>query len=434
MKNEGESEGTVAGGYKFSDKNDYLCSLLNTYITQEDITMRTLKISERVHYIGVNDRTTTRFEGLWPLPSGVSYNSYLVHGSEKTAIVDGVELSHALRQIDQINAVAGGKHPDYLIINHMEPDHSGAIRLLRQAFPGLVIVGNAQTLAMVKGFYGVDDNTLAVKDGDVLDLGDVTLRFVLTPMVHWPETMMTYMEEERTLFSGDAFGCFGALNGAVIDEDMDTERYFPEMLRYYSNIVGKYGKFVQKALAKLQGVKVDTLCSTHGPVWRAQVARVIDLYDRLSRYEPMDNGVTIVYGSMYGNTELMAETAAEALAEAGIRDIAVFNASYTDPSFIIAEIFRHRGLVIASPAYSDTVFPPVAAIMEAIAVRGIKNREVILLGSHTWSQQAMNEMKSRIEACGIELAADAVSAKQAPDADSLAMCRAAATALAERLR
>ena len=173
--------------------------------------MRTSNISGKVYYIGVNDRTTSRFEGLWPLPLGVSYNSYLVDGGDKVAIIDGVEVSHALRQIDHIKSILGDRQPDYMVINHMEPDHSGAIRMLRQAFPGLTIVGNTQTLGMVRGFYGVDDNTLTVKDGETLDLGGATLRFALTPMVHWPETMMTYLEEEHTLFSGDAFGCFGAL-------------------------------------------------------------------------------------------------------------------------------------------------------------------------------------------------------------------------------
>ena len=217
--------------------------------------MRTVRISDRVHYIGVNDRTTTKFEGMWPLPLGVSYNSYIVEGSEKTAIIDGVEASRAMQHIDAIKQILGDRRPDYLVINHMEPDHSGAVRMLRQAFPGIVIVGNAMTLAFNRGYYGIDSQTLQVKDGDTLPLGgDTTLRFHLTPMVHWPETMVTYLEEEQTLFSGDAFGCFGALNGAVVDTDMNTARYFPEMVRYYTNIVGKYGQFVQKALKKLEGL------------------------------------------------------------------------------------------------------------------------------------------------------------------------------------
>lgn len=397
--------------------------------------MKTERISERIHYVGVNDRTTHRFEGMWPLPMGVSYNSYLIEGSEKCAIVDGVEVSHSLQLVDHINELLAGRKPDYLIINHMEPDHSGAIRILRNVYPDLIIVGNAQTLSMVKGFYGEEGGTLAVKDGDTLSLGpETTLQFALTPMVHWPETMMTYLCEEQTLFSGDGFGCFGALNGAVIDNEMDTERYFPEMVRYYSNIVGKYGTFVQRALKKLAGTELSTICPTHGPVWRSEIAKVVGLYDTLSRYEPLDNGVTIVYGSMYGNTELMAETAADALADAGIKEISVLNASVTDLSYIIADIFRHRGLVIASPTYSNTLFPPITAVMEAISIRGIQNREILTIGSHTWAHQAVYEMGRHLTDAKLTTITDPVIVKQAPDSDTLARIRAAATLLAQKLK
>lgn len=396
--------------------------------------MKVSRISDHIHYIGVNDRTTSRFEAMWPLPYGVSYNSYLITGADKTAIVDGVEACYALRQIEHIRDIIGDRKPDYLIINHMEPDHSGAIKMLRDAYPDIVIVGNAQTLAMVNGFYGVADKTLAVKDGDTLSLGaDVNLRFTLTPMVHWPETMMTYFVEEETLFSGDAFGCFGALAGAVVDSDMDTSRHFPEMVRYYSNIVGKYGLFVQKALRKFDNVAVRTLCTTHGPVWRDRISEVVGLYDRLSLYEPLDNGVTVIYGSMYGNTELMAETAAEALAEAGIREIDVHNASVSDLSFMLSDIFRHRGLVIAAPTYSDTLFPPVRNVMEAIATRGVKNRDVLLIGSCTWGQKAVGAMNSYIESIGAVNAAEPIAFKQAATAVQLQQCRDAAGALAAKL-
>lgn len=397
--------------------------------------MKTERISERIHYVGVNDRTTHRFEGMWPLPMGVSYNSYLIEGSEKCAIVDGVEVSHSLQLVDHINELLTGRKPDYLIINHMEPDHSGAIRILRNVYPDLIIVGNAQTLSMVKGFYGEEGGTLAVKDGDTLSLGpETTLQFALTPMVHWPETMMTYLREEQTLFSGDGFGCFGALNGAVIDNEMDTERYFPEMVRYYSNIVGKYGTFVQRALKKLAGTELSTICPTHGPVWRSEIAKVVGLYDTLSRYEPLDNGVTIIYGSMYGNTELMAETAADALADAGIKEISVLNASVTDLSYIIADIFRHRGLVIASPTYSNTLFPPITAVMEAISIRGIQNREILTIGSHTWAHQAVYEMGRHLTDAKLTTITDPVIVKQAPDSDTLARIRTAATTLAKKLK
>lgn len=396
--------------------------------------MNTARISDSVYYIGVNDRTTERFEAMWPLPSGVSYNSYLVVGPEKVAVIDGVEAAHASELIDHIRTLLGARQPDYLIINHMEPDHSGAIRILRQAYPDMTIVGNRITAEMVKGFYGLDRNVMTVSDGDVLPLGgDISLGFHLTPMVHWPETMMTYLGRERVLFSGDAFGCFGALNGAVIDCDMNTDRYFPEMVRYYSNIVGKYGAHVQKAFAKIKEVDVDAICSTHGPVWRERKEEVLALYDRLSRYEPLDNGVTVVYGSMYGNTARMAEAAAAALAQAGVKDISVHDASHSDLSFIISDIFRHRGLIIAAPTYSATLFPPVAAVIDAIVTRGVKNRSVGLVGSFTWAQQSAKIMASRLAEAGIDTVVPPVTVKQSAGEDALSEIRSMAAALASTL-
>ena len=374
--------------------------------------MQIRKISPSVSYIGVNDRSTTRFESMWPLPSGVSYNSYLVSGVEKTAIIDGVEASYAVDQISHIKALLCGRVPDYLVINHMEPDHSGSIRILRREWPGLTIVGNAQTLGMVKGFYGEEGNMLMVKDCDVLDLGGKSLRFRTTPMVHWPETMMTLLEEENVLFSGDAFGCFGALNGGVTDLEMDTDRYFPEMVRYYSNIVGKYGAFVQKAFAKLEGLKPAAICSTHGPVWIDRVADTMDMYDRLSRYESLDNGVTIVYGSMYGNTQHLVEAMAEGLAEGGVRDIAIYNAAKSELSDIIADSFRHKGLVVASPTYSEKVFPAVQTFLNAIETRGLKNRVTAAMGSFTWVAKAGPSIQAQLEAMGLAPIEPALLMKQ----------------------
>ena len=390
------------------------------------------QISENIYYIGVNDRTTARFEGLWPIPQGVSYNSYLVVGEEKTAIIDGVETSHAPAQIEAIRRILGDRRPDYLVINHMEPDHSGSIAMLRNAFPGLTVVGNAQTLAMVNGYYGIGCDTMAVKDGDSITLGsDVTLQFYLTPMVHWPETMMTHAVEARILFTGDAFGCFGALNGAVVDTDMDVEPYFPEMVRYYSNIVGKYGRFVMKAIEHVGGLDFNTVCSTHGPVWREHLGRVVDLYSALAAYKPIDEGATVIYGSMYGNTARMAEAVARGLAEGGVRRIAMHDVSVSDTSYIIADIFRHRRIVLAAPTYSDTLFPPMAAIIEAMATRGITNRKAALVGSYTWAPRALKAMTESLGRCNVEIVGEGLSLKQAPDGASLEACRELGRRLAE---
>lgn len=391
--------------------------------------MLTHKLSDHISYIGVNDRTTQRFEGLWPLPLGVSYNSYLVAGSEKVAIIEGVESTHAMEQIRLIKEMTGGRQPDYLIINHMEPDHSGSIAQLRQAFPDITIVGNAQTHTMIKGYYGDFDNTLTVKTGDTLPLGDVTLQFHLTPMVHWPETMMTYLVEEKTLFSGDAFGCFGALNGAVVDTDCNTDRYFPEMVRYYSNIVGKYGRFVQRALSSLSSLAVDTICSTHGPVWRERAKEVVALYDKLSAGKPLKpNAVTIVYGSMYGNSERIAEHVADSLAANGIRDIAMFNSSYAELSEMIAAAYANGALVIVSPTYNDGIYPPVNAFVQALSTRGLSGRHILLLGNHTWAPQSVKKMTEALAGCDLVVPADPIMIKYTlHDADLPSITAAAAT-------
>ncbi|MDE5774562.1 MAG: FprA family A-type flavoprotein [Muribaculaceae bacterium] len=396
--------------------------------------MLSAKISERVSYIGVNDRRTSRFEAMWPLPYGVSYNSYLVDGGDRVAIIDGVEVSRGLQQIAEIHRLLGDRRPDYLIINHMEPDHSGAIRLLRSEWPDIEIVASQQALKMIEGYYGVVERTRAVKDGDALTLGEnTTLRFHLTPMVHWPETMMTYLEEEETLFTGDAFGCFGALNGAVLDRDMDYARYMPEMVRYYSNIVGKYGMFVQRALKKLDGVKLSTLCTTHGPVWQENLQGVVELYDRLSRYEAMDDGVTIIYGSMYGNMEQLAEAAAEGLSSAGVRRIEMFNASTAEMSDILAAVFRHKGLVVAAPTYSDSLFPPVANALRAITLRGVKDRKVAVLGTCTWAERASGIMTKLLEDGGLSVYDKPFVIKHSPSEEDLEGCRAMMAAYASEI-
>ena len=392
-------------------------------------------ITEEIYYVGVNDRTTGRFEALWPLPLGVTYNSYIVKGSKKTALIDGVEISEACRLKKNIREIIGCEAPDYLVINHMEPDHSGSIGILRSFFPEMTIVGNAKTLEMVKGFYGIEDNVLKVADNDTLDLGSMTLSFHLTPMVHWPETMMTYVKEKSTLFTGDAFGCFGALNGAVVDSEMDTEPYIPEMYRYYSNIVGKYGVFVQKALAKLKGLDLAYICPTHGPVWHDQIGKVVDIYDRLSRYEG-ETGAVIVYGSMYGNTEDMAETIARRLAECGVKNIRMHNASFSHLSYILSDIFRYKGLIIGAPTYSNSLFPPIEALVQAIKTREIKNRVIATFGSHTWAPQSVKRMNRVLEEGKIKTADIApVEMKQAvTPATEKALCELAEAVADELLK
>ncbi|MDE6095024.1 MAG: FprA family A-type flavoprotein [Muribaculaceae bacterium] len=376
--------------------------------------MNIREITKDVLYVGVNDRNTDRFEGLWPLPFGVSYNSYIIKGAEKTALIDTVEIGTVRDYIHFVNSETDNKAPDYLVVNHMEPDHSGGIPVVLANYPAIKIVGNRQTISMVKGFYHVDDSRfIEVKDGDVLDLGGKTLKFYMTPMVHWPETMMTYVVEDGILFSGDAFGTFGALNGGVTDTEMETGWYWDEMYRYYTNIVGKYGKFVQKALEKTAGLEIKYICSTHGPVWHDEIGKVVAIYDRLSRYES-EPGVTIIYGSMYGNTAEVAEEIGRQLAARGVKNIKIHNASKSNLSYMIADAFRYEGLIVGSPTYSMHIFPPVEQFMIAMETREIKNKVLATFGSFTWASAASGKLKEYAEKMKLEVV-DSLDMKQSAD-------------------
>jgi len=378
------------------------------------------QITEDIFYVGVNDRQKHKFENMIPLPLGVSYNAYLIM-DQKTALVDTVDISMGDIFIDKIQSQLQGRALDYLIINHMEPDHSGSIRILRQYYPEIVIVGNSKTLSMLEGFYGVASNTKEIKDGEILSLGKHKLQFHLTPMVHWPETMMTFDQTAKVLFSGDAFGAFGTLDGTVMDTNMNIDRYWDEMIRYYANIVGKYGAAVQKALQKLTPIDIDIICSTHGPVWKEYISEVVDMYDQLSRYEGKE-GVVVVYGSMYGFTELMAETVAQGLAEAGIKDIIIHNVSKTDSSYILRDIFKYRGLIVGSPTYSNELYPEVESLLRKIEIRGVKNRIFGYFGSFTWAGAAVKRLSTFVESMKWVTAEIVVEEKQGLKVENYQAC------------
>ncbi|HLP05590.1 MAG TPA: FprA family A-type flavoprotein [Paludibacter sp.] len=378
------------------------------------------EIAKDIYYVGVNDRQKHKFENMLPLPYGVSYNSYLIM-DEKTALVDTVDMAKGDVFIDKIQSQLQGRSLDYLIINHMEPDHSGSIRLLRKYFPEITLVGNSKTLGMVEGFYGLDVNTKEIADGETLSLGKHKFQFYLTPMVHWPETMMTYEHSEKILFSGDAFGCFGNLDGAVLDSDMDIDKYWDEMIRYYANIVGKYGAAVQKALQKLTPLDIDIICSTHGPVWKEYIAEVVDMYDQLSRYNTQE-GVVIVYGSMYGNTELMAETVAQGVAQKGIKNIIVHNISKSDSSEILRDIFKYRGLIVGSPTYCNELYPEVESLLRKIETRGVKNHVFGCFGSYTWAGAAVKRLQNFVDTMKWPTAGIAVEEKQGLKTENYRAC------------
>ena len=392
------------------------------------------EITNRIYYVGVNDRNKALFEGLWPLPDGVSYNSYLID-DEKVCLIDTVEADFFPQFIERIREVIGDRQIDYLVINHMEPDHSGSIALIKKYYPGIRIVGNAKTFGMMRGFYGLGDGELTVKDGDRLSLGSRELAFVMTPMVHWPETMVTLDASSRTLFSGDAFGCFGALNGGLVDSQINCDTFWLEMVRYYSNIVGKYGTPVQNALKKLEGVKLDYICSTHGPVWHEYIDKVVGMYDRLSRYET-EEGIVICYGTMYGNTERMAEVIARAASQAGVKNIVMYNVSKTHHSYILRDIFRYRGLIVGAPTYNAGLYHEMEVLLSEIAGKDIKNRHYIgWFGSYAWAGKAVECIRQwNDERLKFEPVGEPVEMKQSLKDDTFAQCEALGRAMAERLK
>ena len=387
--------------------------------------MAITEILPGIHYVGVNDRTTTRFEALWSLPMGVSYNAYLVAG-EKIALIDTVEESFGSRLEANIREAIGERKIDYLVVNHMEPDHSSSIAALRRIYPDIEIVGNAKTLQMIEGFYGIAGGTVEVKEGDTLDLGGKTLSFHMIPMVHWPETMVTWCAGDRTLFSGDAFGTFGALDGGITDSQVETDRYWDEMRRYYACIVGKYGGPVQKALQKVRTLPVGTICSTHGPVWQRQIAKVLDIYDRLSRYEG-EPGAVVAYGSMYGNTEQMAE---RELASREGGPIRVYNLSYADPSVVLRDVFRFDTLIVGGPTYNGNLFPPVAELLDRIAARGIPRRRFGWFGSFCWAGASVRLLAEFAQKMKWEPLCDPVEMKQGYSHEMCDPCATLAEAVA----
>lgn len=367
--------------------------------------MELREITHRIHYVGVNDREKQLFENLWPIPDGVSYNSFIVSGENKVALIDTVEIGQSRKFLESLRQNTGASKIDYLVINHMEPDHSGSIRNILSLFPDIKIVGNSKTIQMVEGYYHPEKSDLyiEIKEGDVLDLGGISLKFFMTPMVHWPETMMTYCEQEKVIFSGDAFGTFGALNGGLTDAEMDCGKYIEEMYRYYSNIVGKYGRFVLNALKKIEGIDLEYICSTHGPIWHQKIPEVMKIVKKLASYEP-EPGVTVIFGSMYGNTAELADLIATELNKRGVRRIKVYNARSTDLSYMISDAFRYEGLIVGSPTYSNEVFPPVQNFLNALKTREIKNRVTASFGSFGWAPLAAKAISEFITSLGLESA------------------------------
>ena len=368
----------------------------------------TREIAPGVHWVGASDRRIHLFENMFPLPNGVAYNSYLFL-DRKVALVDTVDSAITRQFFENLEHALGGRAIDYLVVNHMEPDHCANIGELCLRFPGLKIVGNAKTFQMIRQFYDfdIDGRTLEVKEGDALELGEGRLRFFFAPMVHWPEVMFTYEEKRGILFTADAFGTFGALPGNLFSDEVDFDNlYLDEARRYYANIVGKYGPQVQAALKKVSGLPIRMICPLHGPVWRENLPYILQKYDLWSRYEPEARGVVLAYASMYGNTENAAAVVAGRLSEMGVKDMRVYDVSKTHASYIIADAFKYSHLVLASPTYNMGLYLGMESLIRDMAALNLKNRKVALIGNGSWAPAAHTIMEKLIgEMKGMELVA-----------------------------
>ena len=390
-------------------------------------------IREGMVWVGVNDRETDLFEGLWPMPGGISYNATLIL-DEQIALIDAVGTAFLPELLGKLRAaLPPGRTPDYLVINHIQPDHAGAAGILLTLFPSLRIVGNAKTLDLLAAFHGVTGRTVRLADGEVLDLGRRRLRAILTPMVHWPETMMTLVEDERVLFTGDVFGSYGALGGGIGDASADPARLEAESRRYFANVLGRYSGMIRKALVRVAEADPALLVPSHGPVWERGPGLVRGWYDRWSRHAA-EEGAVVAYASMYRNTKRMAESVADGLAEGGVTAVALHDVSRSHPSFVLADLWRYRGVALGSPTYNTGLFPAMGHLLHLLRDKGLGRRCLGLFGSYGWSGGAMDRFQDFAQASGWPVVEPVVETRGAPGEEELGKCRRLGSALAGAIR
>ena len=356
------------------------------------------RITNDLYYVGASDRRLALFENVYPVPRGVSYNSYLLC-DEKTVLMDTADSAVREQYFENVAATLDGRQLDYLVVNHMEPDHAALIADLLLRYPEATVVTTAKAAQMMEQFLGAKPERLqAVKEGDKLATGRHSLTFVMAPMVHWPEVMMTYDSTDKILFSADAFGTFGALNGNIFADEVDFDRdWLDDARRYYINIVGKYGVQVQNVLKKAAGLDIQMICPLHGPVWRQDLAYFIGKHDTWSSYRPEEEGVLVIYGSIYGHTASAAEKMAAVLADRGVKGIAMYDASHTDASQLVAECFRYSHLVLASSTYNAGIFTPIENLLHDLKAHSWQNRTVAIIENGTWAAQSGKAMRTLLE-------------------------------------
>ena len=359
----------------------------------------TRSITNDLYWLGASDRRLALFENAYPIPRGISYNAYLLL-DEKTVLLDTVDLSVGELFFENLDHLLQDRKLDYVVVNHVEPDHCATVGALLRRHPETQVVGNAKTLTMIGQFFSssMAENALVVKEGDVLSTGRHELTFVMAPMVHWPETMATYDKTDKVLFSADAFGTFGAMSGNLFADEMNFEKdWLDDARRYYTNIVGKYGPQVQNLLKKAAGLDIQYLCPLHGPIWRKDAAWFIEKYQRWSTYTPEERGVVIAYGSVYGHTENAAAILANRLSEKGVRNIAMYDVSNTHPSVLVSEAFRCSHLVVASATYNNGIFTPMETMLMDLKAHNLQNRTVAVIENGSWAPQAGKLIRSCFE-------------------------------------
>ena len=361
--------------------------------------MPAIRIKPGIYWIGVNDRTTDLFEGVWPITQeGVSYNSYLIV-DQKKVLVDLTKVTQEVAFLSQLHELIDPSELDYIVVNHMEPDHTGAIRILRELAPQATILGTAKCVNMLSSFYGITEGVKAVADGETLSLGEKTLRFVSIPFVHWPETMATYEATERVLFSCDAFGGYGALRGAIFDDQcVHMDFYLRESLRYYANIVASFSGPVLKAIAKIGDTPIDVVAPSHGLIWRKDPSRIVELYKKWATYATSggEKGVTMIYGSMYGNTEAMMNAVAAGISGTGM-NLDIYDAARTHSSYILPSLWTQAGVMVGAPTYETGLFPPVSQLLMMADAKRIGHKKVARFGSYGWSGGAQREFEQYVE-------------------------------------
>lgn len=394
-------------------------------------------VTEDLIWVGASDRRLALFENIFPIPRGVSYNAYVLL-DEKTVLLDTADAGVAGQFFENLGHALGERTLDYLVVNHMEPDHCALIADIIRRYPQVRVVGNAKTFTMMQQFFGTDyaERALTVKEGDTLATGRHTLHFVMAPMVHWPEAMVTYDETDKVLFSADGFGTFGALNGNIFADELDFDRdWLGDARRYYTNIVGKYGASVQALLKKAAGLEINVICPLHGPVWRENLDYILDKYQKWSTYEAEDQAVAIMYASMYGNTASAADALAGCLAEKGVKNIAVYDVSNVHVSELISEIFRVTHLVFAAPTYNGGIYPVMENLLSDMKALAVQKKTVALIENGTWAVTTAKQMREKLaELKDMTVLDTQITVKSAMAADQSAELNALADAVIKSMQ